>query len=92
MLREQNVEAGQVCYIGDDLPDVPLLRRSGLAITVADACAEAKTAAHHVTVAGGGGGAVREAIELILRSQQRWPEVLARYGGEVADERASGAA
>jgi 3-deoxy-D-manno-octulosonate 8-phosphate phosphatase (KDO 8-P phosphatase) len=81
MLREQKLDAAAVCYIGDDLPDVPLLRRSGLAIAVADACLEAKAAAHHMTKAGGGQGAVREAIELILRRQGRWEAVLARYGG-----------
>jgi 3-deoxy-D-manno-octulosonate 8-phosphate phosphatase (KDO 8-P phosphatase) len=81
LLHEQGIETRQVCCVGDDLPDVPLLRRSGLAIAVADACAEAKAAAHHVTAAAGGQGAVREVIELVLRSQGRWHEVLADYGG-----------
>jgi YrbI family 3-deoxy-D-manno-octulosonate 8-phosphate phosphatase len=81
MLREQELEAGQVCCVGDDLPDMPLLRRSGLAVAVADACGEARQAAHHVTAAAGGRGAVREVIELILRSQGRWAEVLADFGG-----------
>jgi 3-deoxy-D-manno-octulosonate 8-phosphate phosphatase (KDO 8-P phosphatase) len=81
MLDEHALERRQVCYIGDDLPDVPVLRCSGLAIAVADACNEAKAAAHHVTQAGGGRGAVREAIELVLRMQGRWHEVLARYEG-----------
>ncbi len=81
MLHEHGLERRQVCYIGDDLPDVPLLRRSGLAVAVADACGEAKAAAHHVTQAGGGHGAVREAIEMVLRLQGRWHEVLARYEG-----------
>jgi 3-deoxy-D-manno-octulosonate 8-phosphate phosphatase (KDO 8-P phosphatase) len=79
MMQELRVETGQVCYVGDDLPDVPVMKRSGLAIAVADACAEAKTAAHHVTAAEGGRGAVREAIELILRAQGRWQDVVARY-------------
>ena len=81
MLREQDLDASRVGYVGDDLPDVPLLQRSGLAIAVADACAEAKRAAHHVTLAMGGRGAVREAIELILRAQGRWHEVVARFAG-----------
>jgi 3-deoxy-D-manno-octulosonate 8-phosphate phosphatase (KDO 8-P phosphatase) len=78
LLAEQRVTADQVCYVGDDLPDVPLLRRSGLAVAVADACGEARRAAHYVTRAAGGRGAVREVIELVLRSQGRWQDVLAR--------------
>jgi 3-deoxy-D-manno-octulosonate 8-phosphate phosphatase (KDO 8-P phosphatase) len=80
MMREQGLDTAAVCCVGDDLPDVPLLSRSGLGVAVADACAEAKAAAHHVTTAAGGRGAVREVVELILRSQGRWHEVLARYG------------
>ncbi len=81
MLTEHGLSAEQACYVGDDLPDVPLLRRSGLAVAVADACGEAKAAAGYVTAAAGGRGAVREVVELILRAQQRWAEVVARYGG-----------
>jgi 3-deoxy-D-manno-octulosonate 8-phosphate phosphatase (KDO 8-P phosphatase) len=80
MLHEQELPAARVCYVGDDLPDVPLLRRSGLAVAVADACDEARAVAHHVTRASGGRGAVREVIELILRAQGRWAEVLALHG------------
>jgi YrbI family 3-deoxy-D-manno-octulosonate 8-phosphate phosphatase len=69
----------QVCYIGDDLPDLPVLRRSGLAVAVADACPEVREAAHHVTRACGGRGAVRETIELILRSQGHWQRLLERF-------------
>src|SRR5262245_3792180 len=56
--------------IGDDLPDVPLLRRCRLAVAVADACPDARAVAHHVTRQPGGHGAVREVIELILRCQE----------------------
>ena len=65
MLREQGIEAGQVCSVGDDLPDVPLLRRSGLAVAVADACAEAKEGAHYVTAAAGRCGAGVESRDQI---------------------------
>jgi 3-deoxy-D-manno-octulosonate 8-phosphate phosphatase (KDO 8-P phosphatase) len=68
----------QVCVVGDDLPDVPLLRNSGLAVAVADACSEARMAAHYVTRAAGGRGAVRETIELILRCQGHWQAVVER--------------
>jgi 3-deoxy-D-manno-octulosonate 8-phosphate phosphatase (KDO 8-P phosphatase) len=81
LVQEQNLDAAQAAYIGDDLPDVPVLHRCGLAVAVADACAEARAAAHYVTGAVGGRGAVREVVERLLRSQGRWPEVLAHYGG-----------
>jgi 3-deoxy-D-manno-octulosonate 8-phosphate phosphatase (KDO 8-P phosphatase) len=72
----------QVCCMGDDLPDLPLLRNCGLAVAVADACPEARADAHYVTRAGGGRGAVREAIELILESQGLWSKVVERFRGE----------
>ena len=71
----------QVCAVGDDLPDVPVLRTCGLAVAVADACPEARAAAHYVTAAAGGRGAVREAIEWLLKAQGRWTELTARYTG-----------
>jgi 3-deoxy-D-manno-octulosonate 8-phosphate phosphatase (KDO 8-P phosphatase) len=72
MLADAGVPAEAVCYIGDDLPDVPPLRACGLAVAVADACPEARVVAHYITRAPGGGGAVRETIELILRCQGHW--------------------
>ncbi len=72
MLNTTGCHAEQVCYVGDDLPDVPVLRCCGLAVAVADACPEVMADAHYVTRAGGGQGAVREAIELILRCQGAW--------------------
>ena len=71
----------QVCAVGDDLPDVPLLRTCGLAVAVADACPEVRAAAHYVTAAPGGRGAVREAIEWLLTAQGRWTELTAHYTG-----------
>ncbi len=69
----------QLCAIGDDLPDVPVLRRCGLAVAVADACREARDAAHYVTAVPGGRGAVRDAIEWLLKLQGLWDDVTARY-------------
>lgn len=63
----------QVCCVGDDIPDLPLLANCGLAVAVADACSEAREFAHYVTRTPGGRGAVREVIELILGCQGRWP-------------------
>jgi 3-deoxy-D-manno-octulosonate 8-phosphate phosphatase (KDO 8-P phosphatase) len=72
----------QVCYVGDDLPDLPVLRHCGLAVAVADACPEVREEAHYTTQAPGGRGAVRETVELILRCQGRWQKVVERYRGE----------
>jgi 3-deoxy-D-manno-octulosonate 8-phosphate phosphatase (KDO 8-P phosphatase) len=72
LLRSTGLTAGQACYIGDDLPDLPVLQQVGLAAAVADACPEVIMAAHYVTRVAGGRGAVREVIELILRCQGRW--------------------
>lgn len=77
ILAEANMSAAECCFIGDDLADIPIMRRVGLAVAVADAAADAKAAAHHVTSLKGGAGAVREVIELILKAQNRWPELLA---------------
>lgn len=73
ILKEQGVAAEQVCFVGDDLPDLEPMARSGLAVSVADGCAEAMRAAQYVTRARGGEGAVREVIELILGCQGAWP-------------------
>lgn len=79
MLAGAGVAPGEVAMIGDDMPDIPLLRHAGLGVAVADAVREVKEAAHIVTNKKGGRGAVRELIELILKTQGRWDEVLARY-------------
>jgi len=69
----------QICYIGDDLPDLPALRACGLAVAVADACADVLSEAHYVARATGGNGAVREVIEVILRCQDRWQPIVERF-------------
>lgn len=79
MTAALGVPLDEVCGMGDDLVDVPLLRACGLAVAVADACAEAKEEADYVTQARGGRGAVREVIELILRAQGSWQTIVARY-------------
>ena len=72
ILRKAGVSDAAVAYVGDDLPDIPLLRRSGLAIAVGDAVPEVKKAAHYTTRALAGRGAIREAVELILKSKGIW--------------------
>ncbi len=71
----------QVCYVGDDVPDLPVLCNCGLAVAVADAAPEVIAEAHYVTGARGGRGAVREAIELILRCQGHWQTIVERFRG-----------
>ena len=82
LLAEAGVTAEAVCYIGDDLPDLPPLRASGLAVAVADACAEVRADAHYITRAPGGRGAVRETIELILRCQGHWQRLVQQLRGD----------
>jgi 3-deoxy-D-manno-octulosonate 8-phosphate phosphatase (KDO 8-P phosphatase) len=79
ILTEEGLTDEVVCYVGDDVVDIPLLRRAGLAIAVADAVEEAKQYSHFVTTRAGGRGAVREVIEIILKAQGKWDEALARY-------------
>jgi len=79
MLQEMGVEESRVAAMGDDLPDLPILRHCALPIAVADAVDEVRQAAAYVTRRPGGRGAVREAIEHILRPAGLWDEVLARY-------------
>ena len=76
IVAEAGVSAAECAYIGDDLADVPLLRRVGLAVAVADAAEEAKQTAHYITSRPGGHGAVREVTDLILKAQGRWEELM----------------
>ena len=82
ILADAKVDRAQVAYIGDDLTDIVVMRRVGLAITPANAQPQVKRAAHHVTSRPGGGGAVREVAELLLRAQGFWPEILKKYEAE----------
>jgi 3-deoxy-D-manno-octulosonate 8-phosphate phosphatase (KDO 8-P phosphatase) len=82
ILEVSGTRPEQVAAVGDDLPDLPVLRSVGLAVAVADACPEARDAAHHITQAPGGRGAVREVIEWILRCQGTWQRIVQRYRSE----------
>jgi YrbI family 3-deoxy-D-manno-octulosonate 8-phosphate phosphatase len=79
ILAELRLGPDQACYIGDDLPDLAVMRSVGLGVAVADACAELRKSAHYVTTQGGGAGAVRETVELILKSQRRWDQLIQAY-------------
>lgn len=79
VIRELKLSPEQTCYIGDDLTDLPVVRQVGLGVAVADAAAEVRGAAQYVTSLPGGHGAVRELIEMLLKSKQRWEELIRRY-------------
>lgn len=81
ILEQLKLPPHKVCYIGDDLADIPLLQFVGLGVAVANAADDVLAIAHHVTRNEGGRGAVREVIESILKSQGRWDEVIRRYSG-----------
>jgi 3-deoxy-D-manno-octulosonate 8-phosphate phosphatase (KDO 8-P phosphatase) len=77
IIREAGVGDAEVAYIGDDLPDIPVLQRVGLALATGNAVAEVRRAAHHVARRGGGDAGVRELIELILKARGAWRGVIA---------------
>lgn len=79
ILADAKVSRDAVAYIGDDLTDIVVMRRVGLAIAVANAREELRPFAHFTTRAVGGAGAVREAVELILEAKGLWRQVLEHY-------------
>jgi YrbI family 3-deoxy-D-manno-octulosonate 8-phosphate phosphatase len=79
VLQDLKLSPEQAAYIGDDLPDLPVMKYVGLAVAVADASAEVRAAADLVTKLPGGRGAVREAIEGILKSKRRWEDLIQKY-------------
>jgi 3-deoxy-D-manno-octulosonate 8-phosphate phosphatase (KDO 8-P phosphatase) len=76
ILAKAGVKDAEVAFVGDDLPDIPILKRVGLAVAVGDAVADVKKIAHYTTRAHAGRGAIREAIELILKSKGIWDELI----------------
>jgi 3-deoxy-D-manno-octulosonate 8-phosphate phosphatase (KDO 8-P phosphatase) len=76
ILKKAGVQESEVAFLGDDLPDLTVLRRVGLAVAVGNAAFEVKQAAHYVTKALGGKGAARELIELILKSKGIWEQMI----------------
>jgi len=79
LLKRRGIEWEEAAFVGDDLADLPVLRKVGLPIAVANAVPEVKAVSAHVTVAAGGHGAVREVVEALLRARGEWEETLARY-------------
>ncbi len=79
VLKKENLKPDQVLYIGDDLPDIAVLTRAGLAVAPANARPEAKASAHWITRGRGGEGAFREVAEALLKAQGLWDAILRRY-------------
>jgi 3-deoxy-D-manno-octulosonate 8-phosphate phosphatase (KDO 8-P phosphatase) len=79
LLKQTGLDASQVAYMGDDVMDIPLLRRAGFGAAVANAADDVKQYAAYVTKKPGGGGAVREVIEYLLKGSGKWDELMKRY-------------
>ena len=79
IVAEKKVPLGQIAFVGDDIVDLPVLSRVGLAVAVADAQEQVIEKADYVTLAPGGRGAVREVVELILAVQGKWEKMMAPY-------------
>lgn len=79
LLQRIGLTDAEVCYVGDDLPDIPPMRAAGFPVTVADGADEVKEVAAYVTRAKGGHGAIREVAEMILKAQDKWENVMKRY-------------
>jgi 3-deoxy-D-manno-octulosonate 8-phosphate phosphatase (KDO 8-P phosphatase) len=84
ILAGRGIDWDDVAFVGDDLADLPVLRRVGLPIAVANAVAEVKALAAYVTRAPGGHGAVREVVEALLKARGVWDDILERYFTEQA--------
>ncbi|HKT48168.1 MAG TPA: HAD hydrolase family protein [Candidatus Acidoferrales bacterium] len=76
ILKKSGARESEVAYLGDDLPDLTVMRRVGLAVAVGNAAVEVKLAAHYTTKAVGGKGAARETVELILKAKGIWDEMI----------------
>jgi 3-deoxy-D-manno-octulosonate 8-phosphate phosphatase (KDO 8-P phosphatase) len=83
IIRDARVEDAEVAYMGDDLLDLPVLTRVGLSAAPADAAVEVRERVDFVSSVGGGRGAVRELIEIVLRAQRKWDEVVRQYVPQV---------
>ncbi len=76
VLQKAGVTAEEVCWMGDDLPDIPLAERVGLAVCVPESAPELKRVCHYVTKRAAGRGSAREVVELILKAQGRWEQAI----------------
>ena len=79
ILKKHKLSPDETAFIGDDIVDIPVLKRVGFSVAVADAVDVVKKQVDYITSHKGGKGAVREVCEMILKAQEKWPEIAARY-------------
>ncbi|MCS7223894.1 MAG: HAD hydrolase family protein [Armatimonadetes bacterium] len=82
LCQERNLSLSEVAYVGDDLPDIPPMRRVGWAVAVANAVPEVKKVAHYITERNGGEGAIREVVALILKAKGIWEKAVGEFIGD----------
>jgi 3-deoxy-D-manno-octulosonate 8-phosphate phosphatase (KDO 8-P phosphatase) len=82
ILKKDGITGTEVAFVGDDVIDLPVMRKCGLAIAVKNARPEVKAEAHYVTAHAGGDGAARDAVEYILKAQGKWKKAVADYTEE----------
>lgn len=82
VLKQENLNPAEACFVGDDVIDLPVMWNCGLSIAVANAREEVKRDAHYITEHSGGDGALRDAVEFILKAQGKWKKVVEEYIGE----------
>jgi 3-deoxy-D-manno-octulosonate 8-phosphate phosphatase (KDO 8-P phosphatase) len=89
VVKKAGLKPEEAAFVGDDVIDLPAMRAGGLAIAVKNARAEVKNEAHYVTPHAGGDGALRDAVEFILKAQSKWKQVVEAYIGERSPKRSS---
>lgn len=89
ILRQEGISSSEAGYVGDDVIDLPVMRNCGFAVAVANARDEVKKEAHYITRRSGGDGALRDAIEYILRAQGKWQRVVSEYIYERSPKKSS---
>src|SRR5581483_5062120 len=89
IIKEEGLRASEAAFVGDDVIDLPVMRNCGLAIAVKNARAEVKEEAHYVTPHAGGDGALRDAVEYILKAQGKWKQVVEEYISERSPKKGS---
>lgn len=82
ILKKEGIAAAEAAFVGDDVIDLPIMRKCGLAIAVKNARPEVKAEAHYITAHAGGDGAARDAVEYILKAQGKWKKAVAEYTEE----------
>ena len=87
IVKRAGIKASEAAFVGDDVIDLPVMRNCGLAIAVANARDEVKEDAHYVTPHSGGDGALRDAVEYILKAQGKWKQVFEKYIGQRSTKR-----